>query len=194
MVRPGEVRIDTSPGSADEAKRVARVRKAEHQRQLALRRTEILQRRINGQTFSEIATVLGLSETAVRKQYRAALKDHYRTAADEERETALLRADNIIRRWSPRLLSEDDEVAERATRNLLRAMHFQADLWGMKSHTVHVDGEVRHPMPTGAEVWGLLEQIRATAAASPHVIDTTAALVTTPPSTNGHPNGNGAAA
>ena len=159
---------------------------------------EILQRRINGQTFTEIAAVLGMSEAGARKAYRSALKDHYRTAAEEERETALLRADNIIRRWSPRLLSEDDEVAERATRNLLRAMHFQADLWGMKSHTVHVDGEVRHPMPTGAEVWGLLEQIRATAATSPHAIDATAALVTAPPSTNGHgtngTNGNGAAA
>lgn len=160
---------------------------------------EILQRRINGQTFTEIAAVLGMSEAGVRKAYRSALKDHYRTAAEEERETALLRADNIVRRWSPRLLSEDDEVAERATRNLLRAMHFQADLWGMKSHTVHVDGEVRHPMPTGPEVWALLEQIRANAAASPHVIEGTAALVTAPPVANGNgnghaPNGNGAAA
>ena len=142
-VRPGAVRIDTSRGSADEARRIARARQAEQQRQVAVRRMEILQRRINGQTFTEIAAVLGMSEAGVRKAYRSALKDHYRTAAEEERETALLRADNIVRRWSPRLLSEDDEVAERATRNLLRAMHFQADRWGMKSHTVHVDGEVR---------------------------------------------------
>lgn len=178
-VGTGEVGIDPSRGSADEARRIARIRQAERERVVALRRVEILERRRSGYTFAEIAAVMSLSEEGVRKAYRSALKDHYRAASAEERETTLLRVDGVIRRWWPKLLSDDDEVADRATRNLMRAMDYQADMWGWKSHTVHVEGEVRNPMPTGAEVWQALQQIREAEARRQRgeVVDATATVV-----------------
>jgi hypothetical protein len=139
-----------------------RTRDAERREAHALRLRQVLELRRAGGTYAEIGLAIGISDTAVRKLYRQALKDHYRTAAEEERETALLRCDAIVRRWYPKLNSEDDETADRATRNLLRVIGFQMDLWGYPSRptvAVEVNGDLR--LPTGPEVWQALQRRRA---------------------------------
>ncbi len=162
-VRNSEVRLEESSA--------IRTRRAERDARHAQRRREAVEARKAGLTFEEIGTRLGISDRAAAKLYRSALKDHYRKASEEERETALLRCDGIVARWWPRLLSDDDEVADRATRNLFRAMDFQAELWGLKRNTldVHVEDGLR--VPSGDQVWEALQALRAQALAESKVIE-----------------------
>ena len=189
--------VETEPVESEfqaEARRQARVREADKRQASALRKVRIMELRRAGFTFAEIAQQLDMSESGAHKQYRAALKDHYRTASEEERETALLRVDGVIRRWWPRLVNQDDEVADRATRNLMRALDFQADLWGMKRTNVHLEVDAGPGlMPTGNEVWQALQDYRAQALAreaeAAGAIPATAVLDASP-QVNGT-NGNG---
>jgi hypothetical protein len=177
-----------------------RSRKAAKDELHASRKAATIEMRRAGATFDEIGQAIGISMQAAHKIYRSALKDVYRKAATEERETALLRCDGMIRRWWPDLRSKDGAVADRAHRNLMSVMSFQADLWGMKRHDVdiHLDASLR--MPTDAEVWQTLENYRQAAmradaeeaaAEQPQpVLDVVDAVVIEHSHTNGHgPNG-----
>jgi hypothetical protein len=156
-VRSSEVRLADS--------HAIRTRQAERDARHAQRKREVVEARQAGLTFDEIGTRLGISDRAASKLYRSALRDNYRRASEEERETALLRCDGIIARWWPRLLSADDEVADRATKNLFRAMDFQADLWGLKRTNVDVKVDSALRMPTDDEVWQMLQAYRQRALA-----------------------------
>ncbi len=177
-----------------EARRQARVREAKKRQATALRKVRIMELRRAGLTFAEIGQQLDISAQAAHKAYRSALKDHYKAASEEERETALLRVDGVIRRWWPRLVHQDDEIADRATKNLMRALDFQADLWGMKRTNVHVELEASLKMPTGAEVWQALQEYRQQALAreaeGAGTLDATAAIELPSAQVNGT-NGNG---
>jgi DNA-binding CsgD family transcriptional regulator len=163
-----------------------RTRLAVREQAHALRKLQIMELRRAGLTFEEIGQRLKVSHQSARKAYRSALKDHYRHASEEERETALLRCDGIIKRWWPKLVNTDDDVADVATKNLFRAMDFQADLWGMKRSSVDLNVSGALTMPTDSEVWQALQQFRQAArAAETQVIEVTA--IEGPPTNGSHP-------
>ena len=163
-----------------------RTRQAEREIKHAERKRQAVEMRRAGYTFDEMGQRLGISGVGARKMYRSALKDTYRKAAEEERETALLRCDGIIKRWWPKLLHADDDVADVATKNLFRAMDFQADLWGMKRSSVDLNVSGALTMPTDNEVWVALQQFRQAArAAETQVIEVTA--IEGPPANGSHP-------
>jgi hypothetical protein len=175
----------------EKAKAAARSRNALKLEAHAVRKRQLVELRRSGKTFDACGEMLGISGQAARKLYRSALKDFYRTASVEERETALLRCDGIIERWWRRLLSEDDEVADRATKNLMRAMNFQADLWGMRRNEVDltISGGLAMQMPSGSEVWQALQDFRAAARDGQVEVPPAHAIpaqATVAPSTNGH--------
>lgn len=191
---------DADVATSEVRRQSIRTARAERDRRHVERKRSVIELRRAGATFDEAGQALGISGTAARNLYRSALKDHYREGAIEERETALLRCDGIIKRWWPKLLSPDDDVADQATRNLFRAMDFQADLWGMKRSNVDVRVSGQVSMPTGNEVWQALTAFRERALADgdttpPAAIDVVAALsngttangsTAVQPGTNGH--------
>ena len=156
---------------ADEANAPVRSRRAVREWDHANRKRMVVEMRQAGLTFDEIGERLGVSREATRKCYGSALKDHYRAAAEEERETVLLRCNGLIRRWWPKMVqTDDDALADMASRNIFRALNLQADLGGMKRVAANVTVNPPIRLPTGPEVWMRVQELRAQAAADNDVI------------------------
>ena len=174
---------------ADRENDAIRTRRAEKERLHAQRLMEVVERRRAGQTFDEIARRLKISREGTRKLYRSALKDFYREASEEERETALLRCDGVIRRWWPKMLDQDDATADLACKNLFRAMDFQAELWGLKRTKVDLTVNPM-AMPADNEVWQALQRFRQAAMdgerAEQAALEVEATVATDPSSGNGN--------